>query len=46
MEATTEGCSLKYVFFKTRETRRTAYINIRTHHNDREDQHYYLSDVK
>ena len=25
LEATTEKCSLKYVFFKTRETRHTEY---------------------
>ena len=40
LEVTTERCSLKYVFFKTRETRHL------THLNDREGQHHHLSDVK
>ena len=42
LEANTQGCFLKYVFFQTQ----THWIKIQTHYNDREDQHYHLSDVK
>ena len=44
LEAVTEKCSLKYVFFKTRERRH--WIKILTHYNDREDQHDHVKDVK